>query len=72
MSEHSGPFYLKIEQMNAKQFEKQSDYELWHRRINLLYNRNGIPDIDGSEPMQNDRHTFFSDIFLKLYNIIKK
>ncbi len=28
--------------------------------------------IDGSEPMQNDQEHFFSDIFLKSYNIIKK
>ncbi len=33
MSEHSNLFYLKIEQMNAQQFEKQSGYELWHRRM---------------------------------------
>ncbi len=26
-------FYLKIEQMNVQQFEKQSGYELWHRRM---------------------------------------
>ncbi len=29
MSEHSNLFYLKIEQMNGKQFKKQSGYELW-------------------------------------------
>ncbi len=27
--------------------------------------------IDGNEPMQNDQAYFFSDIFLKFYNIIK-
>ncbi len=27
--------------------------------------------IDGSEPMQNDQEHFFSDIFLKIYNIVK-
>ncbi len=27
--------------------------------------------IDGSEPMQNDQAYFFSDVFLKIYNIIK-
>ncbi len=27
--------------------------------------------INGSEPMQNDQTYFFSDIFLKIYNIIK-
>jgi hypothetical protein len=27
--------------------------------------------IDGSEPMQNDQAYFFSDIFLKFYNIIE-
>jgi hypothetical protein len=27
--------------------------------------------IDGSEPMQNDQTYFFSDILLKIYNIIK-
>ena len=30
MSEHSSLFYLKLEQMSAKHFEKQSGYELWH------------------------------------------
>ncbi len=30
MSEHSSLFYLKLEQISAKQFEKQSGYELWH------------------------------------------
>jgi hypothetical protein len=27
--------------------------------------------MNGSEPMQNDQRYFFSDIFLKFYNIIK-
>ncbi len=31
MSEHSNLFSLKLEQMSATQFEKQSGYELWHR-----------------------------------------
>jgi hypothetical protein len=30
MSEHSSLFYLKLEEMSARQFEKQSGYELWH------------------------------------------
>ncbi len=30
ISEHSNFFYLKLEQMSAKHFEKQSGYELWH------------------------------------------
>jgi hypothetical protein len=33
MSEHTGLFYLKVEPMNAQQFEKQSCYELWHQRM---------------------------------------
>ena len=33
MSEHSNLFYLKIEQTNAQQFEKQTGYNLWHRRM---------------------------------------
>jgi hypothetical protein len=34
MSEHSNLFSLKLEQMSATQFEKQSGYELsWHRRL---------------------------------------
>jgi hypothetical protein len=40
MSEHSSLFYLKIEQMNAHQFEKQSGYELWHRRMAHSMNQN--------------------------------
>jgi hypothetical protein len=30
-----------------------------------------VSRINGSEPMQNDQEHFFSDIFLKFYNIIK-
>ncbi len=30
MSEHSSLFNLKLEQMSAKHFQKQSGYELWH------------------------------------------
>ena len=30
MSEHSSLFFLKLEQMSAKHFEKQSGYQLWH------------------------------------------
>ena len=40
ISEHSNLFYLKLEQMSAKQFEKQSGYELWHRRLAHASNRN--------------------------------
>ena len=36
--EHSNLFYLKLEQMCAKQFEKQSGYELWHRRLGHVSN----------------------------------
>ncbi len=32
VSEHSNFFYLKIEQTNAQQFEKQTGHNLWHRR----------------------------------------
>ena len=40
ISEHSNFFYLKLEQMCAKRFEKQSGYELWHRRLAHASNRN--------------------------------
>jgi hypothetical protein len=40
MSEHSIFFPLKLEQMSATQFEKQSGYELWHRRLGQSSNRN--------------------------------
>ena len=40
ISEHSNLFYLKLEQMSAKQFEKQWGYELWHRRLAHASNRN--------------------------------
>ena len=36
MSEHSSEsslFYLKLEQVSAKHFEKQLGYELWHQRL---------------------------------------
>jgi hypothetical protein len=33
MSEHSKLLSLKSEQMNATQFDKQSEYELWHQRL---------------------------------------
>ena len=33
-------FNLKLEQMSARQFEKQSGYELWHRRLAYASNRN--------------------------------
>ena len=33
MSEHSSLFYLKLEQMSARQFENKSGYELWHQRL---------------------------------------
>jgi hypothetical protein len=33
MSEHLNHFYLKIEQTNAQQFEKQTGYNLWYRRM---------------------------------------
>jgi hypothetical protein len=40
MSEHSNLFYLKLEQMSAKHFVKQSGYELWHRRLGHASFRN--------------------------------
>ncbi len=40
MSEHSSLFYLRIEQMNAQQVEKQSGYELWQRRMAHSTNQN--------------------------------
>ncbi len=40
MSEHSNLFYLKIEQMNTQQCEKQSGYELWHQRMAHSTNQN--------------------------------
>jgi hypothetical protein len=33
MSEHSSLFFLKLEQMSAKHFEKKLGYELWHQRL---------------------------------------
>jgi hypothetical protein len=39
MSEHSN-FSLKLEQMSETQFEKLSEYELWHRRLGHSLNRN--------------------------------
>jgi hypothetical protein len=58
MSEHSIFFSLKLEQMSATQFEKQSGlgYELWHRRLEHSSNRNirdsikwnnGLEDLKG-------------------------
>ena len=40
MSEHSIFLYLKLERMSAKHFEKQSGYELWHRRLGHASFRN--------------------------------
>ncbi len=40
MSEHSSFSSLKLEQMSATQFEKQSGYELWRRRLGHSSNRN--------------------------------
>ena len=39
ISEPSYLFYLKLEQMCSKQFEKQSGYELWHRRLGHASNQ---------------------------------
>ena len=56
MSEHSNFSSLKLEQMSATQFEKQSGYELWHRRLGHSSNRNirdsikwnhGLEDLKG-------------------------
>ena len=56
MSEHSNLFSLKLEQMSATQFEKQSGYELLHRRLGHSSNRNirdsikwnnGLEDLKG-------------------------
>jgi hypothetical protein len=56
MSEHSNLFSLKLEQMCATQFEKQSGYELWHQRLGYSSNRNiqdsikwnnGLEDLKG-------------------------
>jgi hypothetical protein len=33
MGEHSILFYLKMEQMSLRQFEKQSGYKLWYQRM---------------------------------------
>jgi hypothetical protein len=40
MSKHSSIFYLKLEQMSVKHFEKQSGYELWHLRLENAAFRN--------------------------------
>ena len=56
MSEHSNLFSLKLEQMSATQFEKQSGYELWRRRLGHSSDRNirdsikwnhGLEDLKG-------------------------
>jgi hypothetical protein len=59
MSEHSNLLYLKIEQMNAQQFEKQSGYELWHRRMAHSTNQNireSIPCTTGMESLIGQRY----------------
>jgi hypothetical protein len=53
MSEHSSPFYLKIEQMNTQQFEKQSFYELWHRRMAHSTNQNIRESVSGTTGMES-------------------
>ncbi len=53
MSEHSNPFYLKIEQMNAQQFEKHSGYELWHRRTAHSTNQNICDSISCTTGMES-------------------
>jgi hypothetical protein len=56
MSEHSNLFSLKLEQMSATQSEKQSGYELWHRKLGHSSNQNirdsikwnhGLEDLKG-------------------------
>ena len=38
-------FYMKLEQMSARQFEKQLGYELWHQRLAHASNRNILETI---------------------------
>ena len=55
ISEHS--FFFKLEQIFAKQFEKQSGYESWHRRLAHGSNRNIRDTIKcaiGLEPFEED------------------
>ena len=59
MIEHSSLFYLKVEQMNAQQFEKQSGYELWHRRMAHMtkYNiRQSILCTTGTESLSGQQY----------------
>ena len=56
MSEHSNLFYLKLEQMSAKRFEKQWGYELWHRRLGHASFRNirdAIKCVNGLESLKH-------------------
>jgi hypothetical protein len=63
--------------MSSKQFKASfatnsitSKAKKWWARITKRLDQH-FPIIGGSEPMQNDQTYFFSDIFLKFYNIVK-
>ena len=56
MSENSSLFYLKLEQMSAQHFEKQSGHELWHRRLGHASFRNirdTIKCVNGLESLKH-------------------
>ena len=56
MSEHSNLFYLKLEQMSVKHFEKKSGYELWHQRLGHAFFRNirdTIKCVNGLESLKH-------------------
>ena len=55
MSEHS-VFFLKLKQMSAKYFEKQSGYELWHQSLGHASFRNirdTIKCVNGLESLKH-------------------
>ncbi len=52
MREHSSLVCLKIEQMSVQQFEKQSGYELWHRRMVHSTNQNICESISCTTGME--------------------
>ena len=53
ISEHSNLFDLELEQMSARQFEKQSGYELWHRGLAHASNRNILETIQCAHGLES-------------------
>ncbi len=58
MSEHSTLFYLKLGQMSATHFEKQSEHELWHRLGHASFQniRDTIKCVNGLETLESLKH----------------